>query len=92
MGDAQGWPACPSEDPKDVPPEPENTPPGDAQGWTTCPGEEPKDVPVEPLIIPPGDARVGPGAREKFMLRTSQLFKEILLISDKIVLNSHQSI
>ena len=31
MGDAQSWPACPSEDPKDVPPEPENSPPSDAR-------------------------------------------------------------
>ena len=38
MGNAQGWPMCRSEDPKDVPPEPENTPPGDAQGWPPCPG------------------------------------------------------
>ena len=51
MGDAQG---CPLEDPKDVPPEPENSPPGDVQGWPMCLGEERKDVPVEPLMIPSG--------------------------------------
>ena len=56
MGYVQGWPACPSEDPKDVPPEPENSPPSDVQGCPACPAEELKDVPAEPLMIPPGDA------------------------------------
>ena len=76
MGDAQGWPACPSEDPKDVSPEPEYIPPGDAQGWPACPEEKPKDVPAEPLMIPLGDAAGKIVQRDPLNMRRSDRIKQ----------------
>ena len=72
MGDAQGWPTCPSEHPKDVSPEPEYIPPGDAQVWPAYPGKKPKDVPAEPLMIPLGDAADNIVQRDRILLNSHQ--------------------